>query len=87
MLNIYLNPTLFARLNKCIILFNQSKLVMTKVNLEGLTVAQIKAQYPNGVYKSSMKKADVIAAALATVKSPASKASKSNNNEPPYGSY
>lgn len=58
---------------------------MTKTSLEGLTVAQIKAQYPKGNYKSGMKKADVITEALSTVKEPAKKASKSGNNEPPYG--
>jgi hypothetical protein len=38
----------------------------TKKDLQGLTVNEIKNQYPNGQYKSSMKKDDVIAAALAS---------------------
>lgn len=32
----------------------------TKSNLKGLTITEIKSQYPLGNYKSSMKKADVI---------------------------
>lgn len=43
----------------------------TKKALEGLTIAQIKAQYPKGEYKSGQKKADVINSALASVKAPA----------------
>jgi hypothetical protein len=66
-------------------IINQHIKVMTKSSLEGLTVAQIKAEYPQGTYKSSMKKADVINAALASVKAPTSKASRSKNNEPAYG--
>jgi hypothetical protein len=58
---------------------------MTKKSLEGLTIAQIKSEYPNATYKSSMKKADVITAALASVEAPATKTSNSMNNEPPYG--
>lgn len=42
---------------------------MTKKTLEGLTIAQIKAEYPNGTYKSGMKKAEIIAEALKSVKS------------------
>lgn len=53
---------------------------MTKKDLVGLTVAEIKANYPKGAYKASMKKADVIAAALTTTKAPKS-ASASRNTE------
>lgn len=45
---------------------------MTKKDLVGLTVAQIKSQYPSSNYKSSMKKDDVIKEALSTVKAPKS---------------
>lgn len=53
---------------------------MTKKGLEGLTIAQIKAEYPNGEYKSGMKKADIIKAAEKSVK-PAAQ-SKSSGRTP-----
>lgn len=56
----------------------------TKSNLEGLTVREIKNQYPKGSYKSSMLKKDVIKAALGTI--PAVKEKKSSTvTEPAYG--
>ena len=58
---------------------------MTKANLNGLTIAQIKAEYPDAAYKASMKKADVINAALASVKAPAKNATSVYNNERQYG--
>lgn len=57
---------------------------MTKKQLQGLTVKEIKSQYPNGEYKSSMKKDEVIDTALKTVKKPAETVSKSPNREPAY---
>jgi hypothetical protein len=42
-----------------------------KTDLSGMTVNEIKTAYPNGVYKSSMRKNEVIEAALKTVKQPA----------------
>jgi hypothetical protein len=54
----------------------------TKSNLQGLTIAEIKSTYPKGQYKSSMKKIDVINAALRSVKNPEKVQSKSNNREP-----
>ena len=41
---------------------------MTTKSLQGLTIAQIKNQFPNGKYLSSMKKDAIIKAALASEK-------------------
>lgn len=51
---------------------------MTKRDLVGLTVAEIKSQYPKGSYKSSMKKDDVIKAACSSVKAPKSGTASKN---------
>jgi hypothetical protein len=54
----------------------------TKSNLQGLTIAEIKSNYPQGQYKSSMKKIDVINAALASVNPEKKTKSNSMNREP-----
>ena len=46
----------------------------------GLTIAQIKNQYPTGEYKSGMKKDEIIAAAIASEK-PAKTGRASKNVE------
>lgn len=57
----------------------------TTKNLEGLTVNEIKSQYPNGAYKSGMLKKDVIKAALASEAEVKETKSSSPNREPGYG--
>jgi len=52
-----------------------------KVNLSGLTIKQIKDAYPSGIYKSSMKKADVIKEATRTMPKPETKTSYGRTTE------
>lgn len=44
------------------------KSIRALLNLAGLTISQIKAEYPNGEYKSGMRKDDIVKAALNSVK-------------------
>lgn len=52
-----------------------------KVDLSRLTINQIKDAYPNGNYKSSMKKADVIKEATRTMPKPETKTSYGRTTE------
>ena len=52
-----------------------------KVDLSGMTINEIKTNYPQGNYKSSMRKTDIIEAALKTVKKPATGVSQGKETE------